>query len=158
MMKKALLGMFLVFVITGMYVTRAAALQEVNSLKYISSIDVVVENIQDEQTLGITADELKTQIQSVLKRNGIVLNPEASEFLYLNVNPVCDTGMGVCAMNIRIAFEQLVIVSASQEACYGITWESAYATLVPINDAADTVVELTMEQLNAFITAYLEVN
>lgn len=156
-MIKMLMSLFLASVFTAVFAANAAAIQEVNSLKGVTSLDVVVENIREDVPVGITADELRSRIVSALQRNGIQTNAEAAEFLYLNVNPVCDAKLDACAINISIAFEQFATVN-NGEMCYAVTWQSAYAVLVPTNDAPDSIVELTLEQLNSFINDYFKAN
>ena len=132
------------------------------SLKGIPGIRVVVEGFTtDVELAGLTKDQLQTAVEARLRQAGIKVTSSAAEtegFLYLNVNTFKDSSGLLYPYNIRLEFNQPVIVVRNRNvSLLAPTWSVAKIGIMGadwLRDVRDEVADL----VDRFIIAYLDQN
>jgi hypothetical protein len=83
---------------------------ERSSLKYVDELFVVVENLgQDLKEIGLTEEQLKVDMELKLRLAKIQVSADAMSYLYLKVNGVRWSDMGL-ACSISLQFHQRVVI------------------------------------------------
>lgn len=94
-----------------------------DSLRDVEELDVVIENVPDAlRETGLSAGQLKTDVELKLRLAEIVVSEQADSYLYVNLNGV-RSGDYLYAYSIRVTFKQPAMLLRSAEKSLHI-WET----------------------------------
>jgi hypothetical protein len=129
------------------------------TLKGITSIQVFVEGVSPEdKSHGITKARLQTDVESQLRKAGLAVSTNATEYLYVNVNTLQSrhrlSSYSVVVMLRQSAYlvrDPLIMAPAAITWWKGTDGITATANLSSVRDAVSDLVD-------KFIAAYREQN
>jgi len=151
----AALGMAVLLPSTAAY----AATPDDETLKGIASIKVFVEGVDPADTpRGLTRGQLQTDVESRLRKAGIVVSADATEYLYVNVNTLRSrqrlTSFSVVVMVRQSAY---LIRDASIAAPAAITWWKGTDGITVASNLS-SVRDAVGDLVDQFISAYRKQN
>lgn len=129
------------------------------TLKGITSIKVFVEGVDPaDKPRGLTRGQLQTDVESRLRKAGIALSPDATEYLYVNVNTLRSrqrlTSFSVVVMVRQSAY---LIRDPSITAPAAITWWKG-TDGITVPDNLSGVRDAVGDLVDQFIDAYRKQN
>ncbi|MBZ5727440.1 MAG: hypothetical protein LAP87_20885 [Acidobacteriia bacterium] len=130
------------------------------TLRGIKAMSVVVENINPDAVRdGLTADQLKTDVELRLRRVGIKVSESAVPYLYVRVTVVRGAvNQSQYAYSCRVVFEQPVTVKANGVLTLVPTWSTGNIALVGSQRMSREVRDDVGDQVDEFSNAFLSVN
>jgi hypothetical protein len=133
-----------------------------NSLRSLSSVSVVVEQLSDPgQQDGLRKESIRTDVELRLRKAGIrVVSDDRTNFsyLYVNINAVRSKEIPVYAVAIEISFHQLVALERNKAIIlFAPTWHKQSVVIVGANKIADIRQEMG-DNLDEFINDFLAMN
>jgi hypothetical protein len=155
---KRIAGIMVVFSVSVLFISRCFAVQTAHSnflaLKGIKSVFVLVEDLPRGVTeMGLTAEMIKNEAESKLKREGLSV-PTFSygdPYLYLSLRVVGE------AFSIEVSLRDYVILKRDRKiTCAAATWVEN-VTGVHHGDGS-LFIEGLQEALDAFLTDYHKAN
>ena len=122
-------------------------------------MQVGVEKIQpDAERDGLVRSQIQAGVESRLKRSRIKLDPSGPYLLYVAISTVRDPDSPTYGFNISVAFHQGVSLPRSPKSLHlATTWSVSRVGMVGLTHLSD-VQALVIDQVDKFITAYLEQN
>ena len=129
------------------------------TLKGISAIQVGIEKIQpDAERDGLSRSQIQAGVESRLKQSGIKLDTSSPYLLHVVVSTVRDLESPTYGFNVAVAFHQGVSLPRHPKNLYlATTWSVSRVGTVGVARLPD-VQSLVIDQVDKFITAYLEQN
>jgi hypothetical protein len=143
---------------TGMMASDEPAARD--TLRGIKKVEVVVETLSpDEIRDGLTADQIKTDVELRLRKAGITVGSTAT-MLYIQPNLLKgDVSIdGVYAYNVMVSLDQLITVDLNKVAEFASTWSISTVGLAGRNNMPRSVRNAVDDLVDKFLNAYLSVN
>lgn len=131
----------------------------VKSLTGIEEIGVVVEQLDKGlENLGLSPDEIKTDVELKLQRAGIKVSQDAMSYLYVYVSAYWHSkSPEIVAINISLDFRQFVLLPRSKDTVYATTWTTG-AIGISGTQKVSGFRKYIEDEVDIFINDYLLVN
>jgi hypothetical protein len=144
----------LVFLFVG-NACAAGSQVEIDSLRGIKSIEVVVEHLTNNES-GPSEGQIKSDVELKLRLAGIkLISPGKDGFLYVRIG--CrHINNYVYSVNIIVQYKQPVYLMRNQSSSIGATWESGsfgYIGSQKIDSLRDAIKDIIDLFLNDYLTA-----
>lgn len=129
------------------------------SLKGLKAIHVTVENLSaDAERDGLTQSQLQTDVELRLRQSGILVNNDASGYLYVNVNALKMTTTRGYAYSISVDMQQPVTILRTNVPMVASTWSTGSIGTVGLTRFSEVVRGDVRDAIDSFINAFLSVN
>ncbi len=137
-----------------------------DTLKGLQGIQVVIAKLNPEiEKLGLTTQQLRTDVELKLRQNGIKVLSEqewnsivGTPALYVNVNFNISKNYPVASFNINLQLYQTVYLTRDlTKICNAMTWELSYVGIASLSNI-QSIRESVKDQVDEFINNYLAVN
>lgn len=131
-----------------------------NGLRGISVVDVAVERLSsDAERFGLTADELKQDIQLKLRQNGIKVSDVVAPFFYLVAHCVYIPELERFAYTVNAQFVQEVLLPRQPGLrLMGTTWHDGSTGHISQLGLRSSIRKATSDVVDRFLNAYLAEN
>ncbi len=143
----------------------AATPSEVRSLRGLSGVEVVIENLTDEmQGLGLNAEQLRGEVQSRLQESGIrvlTADDQASgrPWLYVRISAFKSSNVPLVSYYVSAQLRQDVTLDRSPDLHLGaITWDVGAGGLAGVSVIVEAVRGTVQNLAEKFSTEFLTVN
>ncbi len=144
--------------------TATALGQELNleraPLKGLKKFHVTIENLDSEsQGAGLSADQLKTDVELRLRRSRVPVKDSSLASLYVNVNPLRLSVGNVWACAIHVGLRDSVTLDRDKSiGCLAETWETGGIFVIPTGKLVANVRENVADLVDKFVNDYLAAN
>jgi hypothetical protein len=149
--------LFVVITAVMLGVTARGADPNVEDLKGIKSLGVVVEELGDEEKdLGLNQDSVKAAISLRLRANRVPISDEKTCYLYVNISALGKQYPRAVSVNVRLY--QLAVLDASGKRAAVSTWHKSSLSLLGKDTAKNATLETIQEIVDMFSNDYLTAN
>ena len=132
---------------------------DVKSLQGLHTIRVLVERLgPDGRRVGLTSQQIKTDVELQLRKVGIRVDESVSEFVYVNASIVEAENIEHFVYSLEVAVEQPVTLRRNSSFLTATTWDTGYVGIAPQGRARNAIRENLRDLVNDFLNDYLAVN
>lgn len=154
------------FVWGNMDVAHALDIGSRESLRGISGLEVVVEDISPDATAdGLSQDAIRTAVEQTLRAKGIriLTNIErtrsgSAPYLYLNINTLKEE-LGLYAYAVNVEFKQIVgLLSNKGKQAWGATWSASVVGMAREENLSQVIADALAPLVKDFAGDFVSVN
>jgi len=162
MFRRAAAAIVGVSLLSGATPARADSAIERNTLKGMTGVQVLVEELSPEaENAGLTTGQLHADVERQLQQSGIAVVAPATlaPDLYVNVNVIRVSALPLYAYDIHVGVNQTATVLLNGVVTVGAeTWSTSIIGVVGTDHFATAVRQQLRGRIDAFITAFRLVN
>lgn len=135
------------------------------TLKGITALSVVIEDLGSKAPDGLTQEQLQTDVELKLRMAGIHVSPPDEPGPYLYVQVTSDSSQNLAGRqtgyfyNVNLEFRQLVFLQRNKVVAVASTWGlEGIGISGPGMTTVQTIRDLVGDTVDKFMNAYLSVN
>lgn len=130
------------------------------TLRGLKAFNIVIDPLDPQlQSAGLSADVLRSRIDTRLRHAGIALDTNAIEFVGLRIDSMLSPKKGPDSLFFSLAFYQPVLLSRDQKVRTATqTWDVHMMLVVPPKTMVQSALETVDQIVDQFVAAYRSVN
>jgi len=145
---------------------RAGRVEDRESLRRLSGVEVIVETfLSEEEAAGFSRDAIRTGAEQVLQSNGVRilsgserLQTSSAPFLYVKVNPFKHSSAEIYCLAIEVELHQMVsLMNRPEQRMSARTWNRVQVAIIG-EQITGRVIELVEPLIKQFANDFLTVN